>query len=99
MINYDLPDVAEVYVHRVGRTGRGTKKGIALSFCASEELDYLKAIEKFIGKPINELEVGSTDRDITVQLSNEFDWKALIRNEEKFDATAPKKKFKKGKGR
>ena len=97
VINYDLPDVAENYVHRVGRTGRGKSKGIAVSFCASEEQDYLRAIEKYIGKPINELEVDAAERDITVQLSNEFDWKALIRNEEKFDATAPKKKFNKGK--
>ena len=34
VINYDLPDKAENYVHRVGRTGRGTKKGIAISFCS-----------------------------------------------------------------
>ncbi len=37
VVNYDLPDVPENYVHRVGRTGRGVKKGQAVSFCSTEE--------------------------------------------------------------
>ena len=52
VINYDLPDVAETYVHRIGRTGRAGHDGIALSFCESEELPYLKDIQKLIGKSI-----------------------------------------------
>lgn len=99
VINYDLPDIAENYVHRVGRTGRGRNKGLAVSFCAEEEQKMLSDIEKYIGKKINELEVDSADRDITVQLSNENNWQALLKNEAKMEATAPKKKFKKGKGR
>lgn len=52
VINYELPNVPETYVHRIGRTGRAGHEGIALSFCESEELPYLKDIQKLIGKTI-----------------------------------------------
>lgn len=48
VINYDLPNVPESYVHRIGRTGRAGAKGIALSFCDFEEKAYLKDIQKVI---------------------------------------------------
>lgn len=97
VVNYDLPDKAENYVHRVGRTGRGKNRGVAVSFCSTEEQPMLDEIEKFLGKPVNILEVDAADRDITVQLSNEYDWKTLMKNAEKMEQTIPKKKFKKGK--
>lgn len=50
VINYDLPNVPETYIHRIGRTGRAGASGIALSFCDEEEMDYLKDIQKLIGK-------------------------------------------------
>lgn len=52
VINYELPNVPETYVHRIGRTGRAGHEGIAISFCESEELTYLKDIQKLIGKTI-----------------------------------------------
>jgi ATP-dependent RNA helicase RhlE len=52
VINYDLPEVPETYVHRIGRTGRAGQQGTALSFCDEEEKDYLKRIEKLIGKKV-----------------------------------------------
>ncbi|GAB6167932.1 DEAD/DEAH box helicase [Clostridium carnis] len=52
VINYDLPDVPETYVHRIGRTGRAGHNGVAISFCDNEERKDLKAIEKVIGKNI-----------------------------------------------
>lgn len=52
VINFDLPEVPETYVHRIGRTGRAGQRGTALSFCDIEEKDYLKGIEKLIGKKI-----------------------------------------------
>lgn len=52
VVNYDLPDVPETYVHRIGRTGRAGQSGIAISFCDSEETDNLKGIQKLIGKLI-----------------------------------------------
>ena len=53
VINYDLPDVAETYVHRIGRTGRAGKSGIALSFCAPDERIMVKDIQKLTGKKLN----------------------------------------------
>ena len=52
VINYELPNIPETYIHRIGRTGRAGLSGIALSFCESEELAYLKDIHKLIGKEI-----------------------------------------------
>lgn len=52
VINYDMPDVAETYVHRIGRTGRAGNKGTALSFCANEEHDMLHDIQRLIGRDI-----------------------------------------------
>jgi len=46
--NFELPNLPEAYVHRIGRTARAGKEGIAISFCTSEEMKYLKAIQKFI---------------------------------------------------
>ena len=52
VINYNLPDVPETYVHRIGRTGRAGREGEAVSFCQFDEKDELRAIEKLLGKPI-----------------------------------------------
>lgn len=49
VINYELPEVPETYVHRIGRTGRAGADGIALSFCDGEERDYLRGIQKLTG--------------------------------------------------
>ncbi len=52
VVNYDLPNVSETYVHRIGRTGRANASGIALSFCMAEERPYLKDIEKLIKQQV-----------------------------------------------
>ena len=52
VINYDLPNVPETYVHRIGRTGRAKASGIALSFCDTEEKPYLRDIQKLIDQKI-----------------------------------------------
>ncbi len=56
VINYELPNVPETYVHRIGRTGRAGLSGVAMSFCDGEEKAYLKDIQKLIGKqlPVND---------------------------------------------
>lgn len=56
VINYDLPDVPETYVHRIGRTGRAGHEGIAVSFCSFQEMGQLKDIEKLIKKKIEVVE-------------------------------------------
>ena len=52
VINYELPNVPETYVHRIGRTGRAGAQGISLSFCDEEEKEYLHDIHKLIRKTI-----------------------------------------------
>ena len=52
VINFNLPNIPETYVHRIGRTGRAGLSGIAISFCEMEEIPYLRAIEKMIKKSI-----------------------------------------------
>lgn len=52
VINFDLPDVAETYVHRIGRTGRAGASGVAITFCDEEEKVMFRSIEKLIGKSI-----------------------------------------------
>jgi ATP-dependent RNA helicase RhlE len=52
VINYEIPNIPETYVHRIGRTGRAGAKGIAFSFCDREEKAYLKDIHKLIAKNI-----------------------------------------------
>lgn len=52
VINYELPNVPETYVHRIGRTGRANASGVAFSFCEEEEVPYLRDIQKLIGKTL-----------------------------------------------
>jgi len=52
VINFDLPEVPETYVHRIGRTGRAGLGGIAISFCDFDEKELLVGIERLVGKPI-----------------------------------------------
>ena len=59
VINYDLPDKAENYVHRIGRTGRGRNRGYAVSFCSEEEKAMLLEIEDFLG---HHIEVEAIDK-------------------------------------
>ncbi|MCB9616580.1 MAG: DEAD/DEAH box helicase [Sandaracinus sp.] len=53
VLNFDLPNVPETYVHRIGRTGRAGASGIAISFCDDEERAYLRDIERLIGKHVD----------------------------------------------
>ncbi|HPT21398.1 MAG TPA: DEAD/DEAH box helicase [Bacteroidales bacterium] len=53
VINYEIPNIPETYVHRIGRTGRAGADGTAISFCDAEEKPYLKDIEKLITKKIH----------------------------------------------
>ncbi len=52
VINYEIPNVPETYVHRIGRTGRAGASGIAISFCDEEEKEFLNDIQKLIGKKV-----------------------------------------------
>jgi ATP-dependent RNA helicase RhlE len=95
VINYDLPETPEHYVHRVGRTGRGTRKGQAISFCSEEEKEQLLKIENQLGKPIQRLIISRSDYSQTLEASNEKDsedWQSLLDQEEAFNKSRKKKK-------
>ena len=83
VVNYDVPDVVENYVHRVGRTGRGMDKGYALTFCAPEEEELLAEVEEYLGGKIDEMKLSREDREATIDFSEEAsdDWKSLINKE------------------
>ena len=52
VVNYDLPEEPETYIHRIGRTARAGAEGDAVSFCSARERDWLRGIEALIGKPV-----------------------------------------------
>lgn len=67
VINYELPNISEDYVHRIGRTGRAGNVGIAISLVCGEELEYLKSIERLIKKEIpQEILTGFTSKQVYV---------------------------------
>lgn len=85
VVNYDLPDLPENYVHRVGRTGRGMDKGYAVSFCAPEDEPELESIEQYLGGRIDEVRLTREEYESTLDFSaeNDNDWQALLDNEER----------------
>ena len=98
VVNYDLPDEPENYVHRVGRTGRGEQKGLAVSFCSEVEKPVLKEIEEYLGKPIQKLEIESKDYEATIDLTEDptiqYNPMDLIHEHEELMAKRKKKKKK-----
>lgn len=56
VINFDLPNIPETYVHRIGRTGRAGKSGIAFSLCSADETSYIKAIQQILQRPLTIIE-------------------------------------------
>ena len=93
VINYDLPETMEYYVHRVGRTGRAKNKGNAVTFCSEDEQEQLNAIEKRLGKPIKRIDISKYEYQTTVKTSGGLDnWQSLV---EELDSHQSKKKKKK----
>lgn len=66
VINYDLPNVPETYVHRIGRTGRADASGVAISFCSQDELTYLRDIQKLINREIEVIDQPYHDKSLVV---------------------------------
>ncbi|MFY0252518.1 DEAD/DEAH box helicase [Chitinophaga sp. 30R24] len=100
VVNYDLPDVPENYVHRVGRTGRGVQKGQAVSFCSTEEKPVLEEIQRFLGKEVSEMKIDKNDYRETISFSEDVpndNWQLLL-DEHNKELAALKKKGKKSGG-
>jgi len=101
VINYDLPEKAENYVHRVGRTGRGVNKGIALSFCSEDEKERLAEIQQFLNKEIEVIKLGKKDYARTMDITKKSintDVQALIEDHEAWLKTKKRKASRKKKG-
>lgn len=95
VVNYDLPENPENYVHRVGRTGRGKNKGLALAFCSSGEKELLEKIENYTNVPIQVTKINKTSYKEVLKLNTEEkdDWKQLLLNEQQ-DLKKKRKKKK-----
>lgn len=64
VVNYDLPDMPEDYIHRIGRTGRAGRAGLALSFASQNSMKALQSIERLIGRPIPVRSMRTFDLDL-----------------------------------
>jgi len=80
VINYDLPDNPENYVHRCGRTGRGTSRGQALSFCSQGELSLLADIEVYVGEEIERYDLTTEEykQILEDRMDPDENWKKLM---------------------
>ncbi|HEX3019948.1 MAG TPA: DEAD/DEAH box helicase [Chitinispirillaceae bacterium] len=92
VINYDLPEKEENYVHRVGRTGRGVKKGSAISYCSSGEKEILEKIQQFLNKKIEEIKVSKKEYAHTLEKPKEQSLQELIDEHEAWKKGRKKKK-------
>jgi len=87
VINYDIPNVAETYVHRIGRTGRAGEDGIAISLCEPEENAYVRDIERLIKRKIEIIEDNpypQTDKPMTEAEKKEWNKEKQRRKQEFF---------------
>ena len=89
VVNYDLPDVFENYVHRCGRTGRGNNVGQAISFCSDGERKLLEGIEKYIGSEIERFELSKSDYKQILDDTDDGsdDWQSLLKKSNEDDGT------------
>jgi len=93
VINYDLPDKPENYVHRVGRTGRGINLGEAISFCSTEEKELLEEIHQLINKDIEVIKLYKKDYDNILSLpEKDLNLQDIINEHEQWEANKKKKK-------
>lgn len=87
VINYDIPNVAETYVHRIGRSGRAGEDGIAISICEPEENAFIKDIEKLIKQKISRVKENpfpQTDKPMTEKERKEWNKEKARRKQEFF---------------
>ena len=93
VVNYDMPNVAESYVHRIGRTGRAGRKGVAVSLIDRSEKSYLKEIEKLIGMNLREKATKLSVEGVKLIADQE----GGEHRSRKFEGGAPDKRSQKGK--
>ncbi|MCL3781870.1 DEAD/DEAH box helicase [Prolixibacteraceae bacterium JC049] len=89
VINYDIPNVAETYVHRIGRCGRAGEEGVAISLCEPEENAFVRDIEKLINLKIDRIKdhpYPQTDKPMNAKEKKEFEKEKQRRKQEFFAA-------------
>jgi len=94
VLNYDMPNESETYVHRIGRCGRAGEEGVSISICEPEENAYTKAIEKLIKQKISEVQnhpFPQTEKPMNIQQKKEFE-KEKQRKKQEFFANRNKKR-------
>jgi len=87
VVNYDIPNIAETYVHRIGRSGRAGDEGIAISFCEPEENEFIKDIEKLINLKIEVVKKNpypQTESPMTNKEKQEFEKEKTRKRQEFF---------------
>lgn len=95
VINYDIPNIAETYVHRIGRSGRAGDEGISISICEPEENAYIKSIEKLINQKIeiiNNNPFPQTDKPMTTKEKQVVEKEKTRKKHEYFTAINKNKK-------
>ena len=95
VINYDLPNIAETYIHRIGRSGRAGEKGNAISICEPEENAYLEDIEKLINKKIKRIKDNpypQTEKPMTEKEKKAFEKEKQRKKQEFFAARKKNRK-------
>jgi len=96
VVNYDLPDKPENYVHRVGRTGRGINLGEAISFCSKEEKGLLEEIQKLINKEIEVIKLYKKDyHNIVSSSAAGLSVQEMIAEQEQWEAEKKRRKGRK----
>ncbi len=93
VINFDIPNVAETYVHRIGRSGRAGEEGVAISICEPEENAFIKDIEKLINREIEVVDDNpypQTDKPMTNAEKKEWEKEKQRRKREFFANRKPK---------
>jgi len=97
VINYNIPNIAETYVHRIGRSGRAGEEGVSISICEPEENEYIRDIEKLIKQKIEVIDdhpFPQTDKPMTEKEKKEWR-KEKERRKQEYFANRKKKKKKK----
>ena len=84
VINFDLPEVPESYVHRIGRTARAGASGTAISLCTGNDIEKMRAIEKLIKSKIKELNFSETSLDRSFSKGKDLSPRRPNKNKENF---------------
>ena len=89
VVNYDIPNEPETYVHRIGRSGRAGEEGVSISLCEPEENEYIRSIEKLIDQKIERVEghpFPQTDRPMNAEEKRAFEKEKVRKRQEYFES-------------